>query len=335
MNAYQRISKYKSALMGIAILIVVYGHYFYYHSNFTVYQDLNITMWYTVGSVDIFIFLSGFGIWHSLSKNSDPLTFMQRRLGRLLPSYIPFILVYCAFFVLTNQMNKWQALGNLTTFGWWAQIGQQFNWYIPTQIALYLFSPLFFRIIQQYEKKSLLMIPLMYLIMAGCVGTSLMIGLSRFPVYFLGMYLGRESALGKAPSKKHLILSGTASVLSMIALYFFVILFPDKLSKFGLWWHPYLFSTPGCLYFTTWCLEKHEKWAPTRLLNRGLSALGGKSFEIYLCHILVYSVALYMGLCRTGAKGWLLWGLMAVLGLVSGSIYSIIINKVLARRKHR
>ena len=28
MNAYQRISRYKSQLMGIAILIVVYGHFF-------------------------------------------------------------------------------------------------------------------------------------------------------------------------------------------------------------------------------------------------------------------------------------------------------------------
>lgn len=333
MNAYQRIGKYKSALMGIAILIVVYGHYFYYHSNFTAYQHLNITMWYTVGSVDIFIFLSGFGIWHSLSRNSDPLKFMQRRLGRLLPSYLPFILIYCGFFVLTDQMNKYQALGNLTTFGWWAQLGQQFNWYIPTQIAMYLFSPLFFRLIEQYGRRSLWMLPLFYLIMAGCVGTSLMIGVSRFPVYFLGMYLGSESAQEKSPSKAHLTLSGIAAVVSMVALYFLVTRFPDTLSRFGFWWHPYLLSTPGCLYFTTWCLEKHEKWTPTRLLNRGLSALGGKSFEIYLWHILVYSVAMYFGLCNTGKKGWVLWAIMAVLGLVAGSLYSIVVNALLTRRK--
>lgn len=332
MNAYQRISKYKAALMGIAILIVVYGHYFYYHSGLQAYQNLNITMWYTIGSVDIFIFLSGFGIWHSLSKNDDPLQFMQRRLGRLLPAYLPFILVYCGFFVLADRMNKFQALGNLTTFGWWAQMGQQFNWYIPTQIAMYLFSPLFFHIIRRYEKKSLWMLPFMYLLMAGCVGTSLMIGVSRFPVYFLGMYLGKEAAEGKSPSKRHLTLSGVAAVLSMAALYVLVQVIPDGLSKYGFWWHPYLFSTPGCLYFTTWCLEKHEKWAPTRLLNRGLSKLGGKSFEIYLCHLLVYEVALYMGLCSTGAKGWLLWLLMAVLGIAVGCIYSILVSKILSRR---
>ena len=97
MNAYQRISRYKSQLMGIAILIVVYGHFFYYHSGLKDYTQLNITMWYTVGSVDIFMFLSGFGIYHSLSKNDNPLRFLQRRMSRLLPAYLPFIVLYCGF----------------------------------------------------------------------------------------------------------------------------------------------------------------------------------------------------------------------------------------------
>ena len=154
MHGYDRISRYKGALMGIAILIVVYGHLFYYHSGLKDYTELNITEWYTVGSVDIFLFLSGFGIYHSLKKNADPLRFMQRRLERLLPSYLPFILVYCLFMLWADQMNKWQAVGNLTTFGWWAQIGGQFNWYIPTLVGLYLLSPLFFAVIERYGKRA-------------------------------------------------------------------------------------------------------------------------------------------------------------------------------------
>ena len=46
MNAYQRISRYKSQLMGIATILVVYQHYFYYHSGLMRYDQLNITMWY-------------------------------------------------------------------------------------------------------------------------------------------------------------------------------------------------------------------------------------------------------------------------------------------------
>ena len=328
MNAYQRISKYKSALMGIAIIIVLYGHYFYYHSGYQAYEHLNITMWYTIGSVDIFLFLSGFGIYHSLSKNDNPLTFMQRRLGRLLPSYLPFILVFCLYGLYAGHMDKFQALGNLTTFGWWGQVGGQFNWYIPTMIAMYLFSPLFYHIIKAYGRKSLWMLPLFFLIDAGCIGTSLMMGVSRFPVYFLGMFLGRESLEGNTPTKRHLILSGIGMVVSMVALYFIVKLFPGSLSRFGFWWHPFIFSTPGCLYFTTWCLEKHEKWAPTRLLNRGLSFLGNRSFEIYLCHILVYTIAYDIGI-----RSWGLWGIVFLLGFTVGCVYNFIVNKVTARIK--
>ena len=147
-------------------------------------------------------------------------------------------------------------------------------------------------------------------------------------VYFLGMFLGRESLEGNVPTKRHLVLSGIGTVVSMIALFFIVKLFPGSLSRFGFWWHPFLFSTPGCLYFTTWCLEKHEKWAPTRLLNRGLSFLGTRSFEIYLCHLLVYTVAYDIGI-----RSWGGWGIVFLLGFTVGCIYHFIVNKVTARLK--
>lgn len=328
MRPYDRISRYKATLMGIAILIVVYGHFFYYHSGMKDYTQLNITLWYTLGSVDIFLFLSGFGIYRSLKRNADPLQFMQRRLERLLPSYLPFILVYCAVMVLTDYMNKWQALGNLTTFGWWAQMGGQFNWYIPTLVGLYLFSPLFFAILERDRKKALLVFPLLYLVMAGAVGTSLMIGLSRFPVYFLGMYLGAEAADGKQPSRRHLAISGVLMVGSMAALYFLVKWFPQGLNRYGFWWHPYLLSTPGCLYFTTWLLEKQDQWAVTRAINRGLAFLGSRSFEIYLCHIFVYTLGWYFGV-----RSWGGFGLLALGGITLGCLYNKLVTIFTSWRK--
>lgn len=330
MHGYDRISRYKGALMGIAILIVVYGHLFYYHSGLKDYTELNITEWYTVGSVDIFLFLSGFGIYHSLKKNADPLRFMQRRLERLLPSYLPFILVYCLLMLWADQMNKWQAVGNLTTFGWWAQIGGQFNWYIPTLVGLYLLSPLFFAVIERYGKRALWMFALLFLLDGACVGTSLMIGVSRFPVYFLGMYLGREAALGKQPTKQHIAIAGSLMVISMVAFYFVVVYFPGSLKRYGFWWHPFLLSTPGCLYLTTWILEKMERWSGTRMVNRGLAFLGGKSFEIYLCHIFVYTVGLYFGV-----RSWGPWILLAFAGLLVGVCYGRLVDLFTGWRKRR
>lgn len=58
MNGYERISRYKAHLMGLAVMVVVYGHLLYYHSGLQNYDDLNFTIWYTLGSVEMFIFLS-------------------------------------------------------------------------------------------------------------------------------------------------------------------------------------------------------------------------------------------------------------------------------------
>ena len=72
MDGYQRISRYKSQLMGMAVMVVVYGHLLYYHSWLKNYEDLNFTIWYTLGSVEMFMFISGFGIYHSLKRTGIP-----------------------------------------------------------------------------------------------------------------------------------------------------------------------------------------------------------------------------------------------------------------------
>lgn len=83
------------------------------------------------------------------------------------------------------------------------------------------------------------MFPLFFLLDAACVDTSLMMGVSRFPVYFLGMYLGAEAADGKQPTRRHLIISGLLLVGSMAAYYVLVTRFPGSLKRYGFWWHPF------------------------------------------------------------------------------------------------
>ena len=40
MNGYERISRYKAHLMGLAVMVVVYGHLLYYHSGLQNYEDV-------------------------------------------------------------------------------------------------------------------------------------------------------------------------------------------------------------------------------------------------------------------------------------------------------
>ena len=46
------------------------------------------------GGVDMFLFLSGFGLYHSLSRDADAGRYLLRRARRLLPAYLPFCAVW-------------------------------------------------------------------------------------------------------------------------------------------------------------------------------------------------------------------------------------------------
>ena len=201
MNGYERISKYKSHLMGLAILIVVYGHTLYYKSGLQNYEDLHFTIWYTLGSVEMFMFVSGFGIFQSLRKNQNLPNFYSKRILRLLPSYLPVMAVWVIYSMIFNEMRVGEAIGNLTTFGWWAQLPNQFNWYVPAIVVLYLLSPLFYYCLTKMKRPWLIVVALFALVVAMWQG-GLLMAITRFPTYYLGMYFGMRYAEKKVPSKK-------------------------------------------------------------------------------------------------------------------------------------
>ena len=82
------LSASRNELKGIAILWVVLFHAQLGLSGLG-YQIQRIGY----GGVDLFFFLSGFGLYHSLERSSDLRGYLKRRCERLLPSYLPFCLL--------------------------------------------------------------------------------------------------------------------------------------------------------------------------------------------------------------------------------------------------
>ena len=330
LDGYQRISKYKSHLMGLAVMVVVYGHLLYYHSGLQNYDDLNFTIWYTLGSVEMFMFVSGFGIYQSLLKNRDAFRFYQRRLSRLYPTYLPVMIVFCAMGMLKSGMRVGEAFGNLTGIGWWFQLKNQFNWYVPATIVLYLLSPLFFDCIQKTRKNGFwVFIALFALIVSGW-RSNLLMALTRFPTYFLGMYMGARYAEGKAPTKKELIIWTVVGLLAMAVVPYFFLYRKDTLWYYGMFWILFFFSTPACMFWVTKLLDVQNKWALGRGLNKVWDFLGTRSFEIYLCHLAFYEFCL-----RIGIKGWPKWIAIACIGTCIGIAYHQVMNFVTKKWKNR
>lgn len=328
MEGLKRISHYKAHMMGLAVMIVVYGHLLYYHGNLISYEDNHWTEWYTLGSVEIFIFLSGFGIYQSLKRSRDATAFYLKRLARLLPSYLPVMIAWCGVNLLKGRMRIGEAVGNLTAMGWWFQTGNQFNWYVPAILVLYLISPLLFDCLER-KKTGWGFAAMIILNIAGW-RSNLLMAVSRFPTYFLGMYFGKRYAEGKEPGRKEMLAYILVGAAAMAAVPYFFLIGRRYLWYYGMYWNLFFLASPLWMFGITWLMSLNEKFLLGRWINNMWSFLGTRSFEIYLCHL-----ALYDSCLKLGIQGWPKWICIAALGTGIGIAFHEVVQLALKWWKQR
>lgn len=132
------LSQSRAFLMGLAMLMVMGFH----HGYFVDFGPLgNSICRYGEWGVDIFIFLSGFGVAFSLGKKvlnaGEIRQFYQRRLHRILPTALCIGWILAPFEWAKDTPFPWQ---NLLGLGWW---------YIRTILLLYLLAPLLFVVLNR------------------------------------------------------------------------------------------------------------------------------------------------------------------------------------------
>ena len=125
------VSKYRTAIMGFAAIMVMLFH------QYTVQENVVLDVFSHIGhwGVDIFLFVSGFGIAHSLSKHSKSV-FYQNRMKKMLPICLIIGLFGLTLDVLHNEVDWVNLIPKLLCLN---------NWYIYTISIYYLFSPLILR----------------------------------------------------------------------------------------------------------------------------------------------------------------------------------------------
>ena len=143
----QDILKYRSALMGIAMLLVVWHHLPMGVPSIIVNTLKGHAGW----GVDIFLFLSGIGLYYSAHKEFTLKSYYIKRFIRIFPIYAFIIL--CTD-LITGSLDVNAFFYKVTTIGFW--IGKDsFEWFIPTIVGLYLIFPIYYYIIK-YNKGILL-----------------------------------------------------------------------------------------------------------------------------------------------------------------------------------
>ena len=146
-------SSYRNEIYGISIISIMIFHF----SENVVQADLHGSIrllfglyydWVRSIGVEIFLFLSGMGIWFSLSGHYEGyLSFLQKRVNRLL---LPYFLVGIPLWFLKDLVisaSGWkQFLMDLSFLSFFLQ-GKKTLWFILLIFLLYLISPFLFHVL--------------------------------------------------------------------------------------------------------------------------------------------------------------------------------------------
>lgn len=215
---YNFLSKYRTELMGIGIFGVMLIHVLAWMG----YEGVNITfpvkilrqvafLVYTEG----FLFLSGFGLFYSLTKNGDVKRYFHRRFLRL---WVPFLVLAVPFYLYMDVVRQ----GDGTTFvldvTTLTNVISHNNgmWYIAFSAILYAVFPFAYQLMfghEAFEAQNSLVYGALILLIAICIGIDAMcyfgfhswydplrIGYSKMAAFFIGMVFGWWSMRDKSIS---------------------------------------------------------------------------------------------------------------------------------------
>ena len=215
---WQSISVFRSELMGAAILWIMLFHskmfppiaQHNFIGNSIVYQLIR-----DGGSgVDIFLFLSGMGIYFSWEKNQNLLSFYKKRVIRILPTYISITGIYWLIYIhyfspdlsVMALLREWVA--NVSGYTWFTR-GTLTFWYIPAQIIFYIAAPFFLIMFKKGKviKNTVFMAAIiavlcgLYLLSRHESYSNFDIAIGRIPVFLMGCFIG-EWVQEKRPMSK-------------------------------------------------------------------------------------------------------------------------------------
>lgn len=271
------LSNYRTALMGFATIWIVLVHFPFNIPIFIYFEKIGYM------GVDIFMLLSGFGLFFSLQKPKFKiLSFYKRRLSRILPTYFVAVTAFC----LLRRDAFPDFLKILTTYGYWT--GEYaFDWYVPSILLLYLLSPIVRNILKS-NKLPIISFASIMVIIAFLFGMMYdgykftefkFMFYSRIPVFILGFVYGYYTKR-KAPEFLTQI-----SIASIFAFAFYTLLcYTLGLENFNNRYLQNSFLAPFVIFVTLFALKYSSK------LTSFLNYIGVRSLEIYLVHYCLLNV---------------------------------------------
>ena len=292
--AWKDLSRYRGELMGAAIFFIVLFHAPLARADafFGLRRCGNI-------GVDMFLFLSGIGLWFSWVKTPSFRLFYKRRLLRIFPAWL---IVASLYYI---PRFNWQTgsvidlIGDITiNWDFWLHDEGTF-WYIPAIMMLYLWAPLYMWLVQ--KSPAYRWLPVLMMVWCICVQWvtpihqavgHIEIFWSRLPIFFLGINVGewvRQDRRMESPAIWLLVVTFLATASACIYLE------QVKHGRFPLFAERmiYIPLTVSMLLLLCKLFSRTPQW-----FNKASAFLGTISLELYLLHahfVMAYITPYHLG----------------------------------------
>ncbi|MBQ8940278.1 MAG: acyltransferase [Firmicutes bacterium] len=279
--------KHRSIWMAAAILLVLF-----FHAESEVgFPRLSFLSKFGHYGVDIFFYASGIGCWYSLSKDPETASFFWRRVRRIMPVFLTFIVIWSAFQIIVSQMPASSILGNAVGVEFFRKSSKwNFNWYISGMWISYLLAPLFYSAVKILSTpKNVLVLLFLYILTIPFIGyVQYLIILTRLPIFYLGFLTAKSAENGESATPMQIVITDVIAIIGIILTGVLYNSFPEHKFDWGLGWYPAIAVVPGICITVSVIFDKIAKTK----LYKIFSVIGKYTFEIYLVHVFLFEFIL-------------------------------------------
>ncbi len=305
------LSKHRTKIMGFAMLWIMLFHC---SGDFRDIPVVGLIKYYGNVGVDMFLVLSGIGLYYSaakLSKASDGpgwiWRFYGKRILRILPATIICLLPWYLYLGRGCVDNIGRFIFDITSLSFFAD-GQNRGWYAALSLLLYFVYPLIYLVISASSKKdgskARLWAAMFFMIAADiCINICIFrafpesfsyldIALCRIPVFIAGCFLAVPVKAGKE------ITPWCIGLFAALATFCVFVLekYSDMLQGAGTW--RYLYGIAGlCMCFILSFLFEKLRW---KWLHSIFDFTGKYTLELYLTHTQFLTVFLDLAYANFG-----------------------------------
>lgn len=285
------LSKYRNELFGLSIIEIIIFHYFenYFsrgHNNnlITLIGKLYDYMLGDVG-VEIFLFLSGMGLYFSLIRNDSVKRFYIRRFKRILPTFLIVSVMY--YFWLNFVYRDTGILGFVRGefFVNFFRIHDTTYWFILLILLMYLMFPYLYRFLLPLKNHRILRLLVLFGIWLGATITIFLLNRSvfynieillfRIPIFILGLFFAYKVMENRNLSRFELLILILILAIKVIFIKSSVMPIRGRIMA-TLWTFPIMFIGV--------CVCKYSL-AKTTKLNEFIQWTGTMSLELYIVHV--------------------------------------------------